>query len=234
MARSRRQSVGGINTPRVVFVMNPDEQQLRHDLLLLSRKISDYNKPLLHSKEYIIEDTKKTFRLERDPETGNKWPALSPRAKRVPRYGMLQRLKTRRAMYRSVTAKNHYGISKEGVWFNQRTVPDYAGLHQQDERIPPKPITTQAIAVRSKEIFEQHKKDNLRTSGRDIVNLAKAALRAEAEQAAGEGKIPQRRFMGVSQFANAQIQRTFDDWASDAIIIYKRGGKHIKSKRPNL
>lgn len=225
----RRRSVGSLSTPKVIFVQEPSPEQLRHDLLLFERNISDYNKPLLHSKEYIIEDVKKTFRLERDPVTGDKWPALSERADRVPRYGMLQRKKTRRAMYRSVTAKNNYGISKQGVWFNQRTVPDYAGLHQQDDRIPKKTITTSDIQTRMIKIHKDSiKAGELPPKGSILIARAKNELEDELKK---KGEIPQRRFMGVSGLASNQIQKTFDAWASDAIIIYRRGGQMVKARR---
>lgn len=235
MARTRRQSVGAISYPNVVFIMEPDEEELRHDLMLLSRQISDYNKPLRHSKEYIIEDTKKTFRLERDPVDGRKWDELSDRAARVPRYGILQRKQTRRAMYRSVTSKNSYGISKEGVWFNASRVPEYAGAHQQDERLPPPTFTKDTVYAAAKDIQAYRAQHGLKPlRGTELVRQAQEKLGLEHKSRMEEGKIPQRRFMGVSQLAQRQIQGTFDAWAQDAIIIYKRGGKLIKARRPRV
>lgn len=235
MARMRRQSVGAIETPRVVFYMDPSPEQLRHDLLLLSRRISDYNLPLKYSKDYIIEDVKKTFRLERDPVDGSKWPPLSRRAELVPRYGMLQRKSTRRAMYRSVTARNAYRVSKEGVSFNSSRVPKYAGAHQQDDRLPPPAFTLDTIYARAMEIREYNIKHNLPLMrGPELRDKAIKSLKDEHDARQSEGKIPQRRFMGVSAFANQQLQNVFDDWAKDAIIIYKRGGRMIRARRPSL
>ncbi len=231
----RRRSVGNVSFPKVVFIMEPDEDELRHDLLLLERQISDYDKPLAYSKEFIIEDVKKTFRMERDPVDGKKWPALSDRAERVPRYGILQRKSTRRAMYRSVTARNHYGITKEGVFFNQSTLPEYAGAHQQDERIPPPEFTKDTIYAAAKDIQKYREEKGLKPfTGTQLVAQARQKLQFEREDLEGDGKIPQRRFMGVSGPAGVQIRKAFDDWAKDAIIIYRRGGRLIKARRPTV
>lgn len=238
MARTRRRSVGSVSFPRVIFVMEPDEDELRHDLLLLEKQISDYDLPLKHSKQYIIDDVKRTFKLERDPVDGKKWPELSRRAELVPRYGMLQRKSTRRAMYRSVTARNNYAVSREGVSFNaggNPPVPDYAGAHQQDDRLPPPAFTKDTIYAAAKDIQAYRAKHKLRPlRGTELVAKAQEKLHLERETLMNEGKIPQRRFMGVSQVAQRQIQTTFDDWAKDAIIIYKRGGRFIRARRPTL
>src|SRR5215510_6664013 len=111
MARARisRQATS-VNFPRLYFDIEPDEEEIRSDMLLLERNIKDYAKPLQYSKRLIVDDVKETFRLERDPETGTRWAQLSLSALRVPRYGMLQRRSTNRKMYRAVTSSRTYGV----------------------------------------------------------------------------------------------------------------------------
>jgi hypothetical protein len=231
----RRARPSGVQFPVVVFDMEPDEEEFRLDMMLFAQNVSDYSKPLRYSKQIIIEDTKKTFRLERDPETGDKWKPLSDRALRVPRYGILQRRSTRRFMYRSVTNKNHYGISKAGVWFNQSKLPEYAVYHQQDEKAAggrAVTLTKGAIEQRARSIQAYEQKHKLRpTSGKGLVTRAIRELREEATE--GTGEIPQRRFLGVSKLAQRDLIGTFDAWAKDAIIIYKRGSSLVSARRPS-
>ena len=243
MARARRGIAGGLNFPSVFLDVEPDEEEIRRDIMLLKHNISDYSKPLTYSKQIIIDDVKNTFETETDPKTGKKWPALSDRARRVPRYGILQRIETRRAMYRAATSKRNYGISRGGVYINSQSIVNaapYAPYHQQDDTLPRAQSITQAqltsrvIAERKRLVaagFGTHYHSRAERLQR-IKEVAVENVKSDIEdEARGIGEIPQRRFLGVSEYSQGLLVKTFDRWASDAIIIYKRGKTMVLSKR---
>ena len=227
----RRRSAGSANFPRVFFDMEPDAEELRHDLLLLERQISDYDAPLQYSKRLIIEDVKETFRIERDPVTGRNWPALSERAEREPHIGILRRRRTNAKMYRAAVAKNNYGVTKQGVFFNQSRLPNYAAVHQQDDTSgTPKINMNVSKAELINEISRRRKAGYKERGPSEIKAAAKHILDNRRIDAEGGG-VPQRRFMGVSPYTQNLIIGTMNQWAEDAIIIYRRQGLTVKRRR---
>jgi len=236
--------------PRFAFISDPTPEQIRRDLVLLTANIKDYRKPLMYSKQVLIDDVKNAFDSETDPVTNVQWPALSARAEREPHVGgrMLQRSRTNRRMYRAVTNKNHWGVSKQGVFLNQGRVlqiAPYAVYHQQDDSKggTPKAIvpTKQAVLNRAKSnILERRRAGQAAQTAAQSVTEAHRQLTQEYAAAAkkagfteaGEGTIPQRRFIGPSQYTQQLTVKAMDEWADDAIRIYKRGGRMVKARRP--
>jgi hypothetical protein len=231
MAGTRR-TPAMLTFPEGRFIMEPSAEQVRRDILLLERNISDYLKPLQYSKQLIIDDVKEAFSSERDPIDGSSWPALSQRAEQVPRFGMLQRIKTNRRMYRAVTNKNSYGVTKKGVYLNNAVVfrmAPYAGYHQQDDRVPEGKPSNEAIIAERKRLFARGFGSKERTQAERI-----ARIKEQADinlQQIDAGKIPQRRFLGPSKYSQELISKVFDRWAKDAIIIYRRGGTLVARRR---
>jgi hypothetical protein len=151
-------------------------------------------------------------------------------------------------MYRAVTNKNHWGVSKQGVFLNQGRVlqiAPYAVYHQQDDSKggTPKAIvpTKQAVLNRAKSnILERRRAGQAAQTAAQSVTEAHRQLTQEYAAAAkkagfteaGEGTIPQRRFIGPSQYTQQLTVKAMDEWADDAIRIYKRGGRMVKARRP--
>lgn len=243
---ARPPAPGGISFPKLYFDVEPDEEEIRTDLMLLSKKMGDYKLPLLRSKTIIIGDVKEAFETETDPRDGKRWDALSLRASKVPRYGKLQRKKTNRRMYRAMISRNNYGVSKEGVFLNQSRIPEYFVYHQQDEGGSAAPVVTVPKAVRAKMVQREFialvnrgaykgKSDRVARLKEDAYATADAKISAGVEGSmAGTGLVPQRRFIGPSPGATNEIKDTFDLWAKDVIIIYKRGKNYIASTRRGL
>lgn len=226
--------------PRFVFDIEPDEEEIRKDLMLFQGNIKDYRKPLQYSKQVIIADTNAAFIGETDPITGRKWDALSDRALRVPRYGILRRRETGARLHRAMINRNNYGVSSEGIWLHQERIPEYAGIHQQDDSV----IGSQKITVSKEEIVAQamvrikggarrfySDAEILEESRRKVYEDKRNALIDANKGGKAPGTIPQRRFLGPSPAAVKRIEGTFDEWAKDAIIIYKRGTSLVRRAR---
>lgn len=240
MARARRgPSHAGVEFPRVAIIQNPTAEQVRRDIILLQEQIGDYNKPLQHSKQVIIGDVRRAFLTETDPVEGRKWPQLSISAARVPRFGILRRQQTNAKLYRAMVNRFNYGVTKEGVYLNNARIPRYAVYHQQDEStgtgVPR--ISKEAVRVEMLRIhrsgFAKGQPDRAKIIARTAVeNVAQEAREKLRDQ--GGSRIPQRRFLGPSQPAQNMMVETFDQWAKEAIIIYKRGNALVKARRPGL
>lgn len=244
MARPR-QSVGTVTFPGSRLIVDPTPEQVRRDLLLLQRNIKGYEPVLQLSKQDLIEDVKNAFESETDPVSGQHWKALSARAQLEPRFGILQRTKTNRRMYRAVTGASRWGISKQGVFLNTRSVlrmAPYAPLHQQDDKLPAvglrglsqAKLNSLVLAERKRLMtagFGTHFRSNAERASR-IKEVAASNVKANLEEEAAAGHtLPQRRFIGPSEYTQGLIRKHFDRWASNAIIIYKRGGKMIAARR---
>lgn len=227
-----RPPAGNITFPRPIFIMDPTPEQVRRDIMLLERNIQGYTKPLQLTKQIFIDDVKSAFYNETDPITGKKWPALSDRAARVPRLGILRRSETNARMFRAVVNKNAWGVSKGGVFLNTTRVPFYAAYHQQDEkRATSLKVSRAAIVKEAKRLagvgFAKGDPDRLNR----IKLQAIENVKSEAQFERGTREIPQRRFIGPSPKAEKLIVDTMDEWARDAIIIYKRGNRLVRRAR---
>jgi len=244
MARAR-QSAGQVLFPGSRLVVDPSPEQIRRDLMLLERNISDYNLPLAYSKQALIDDVKAAFDSEVDPVTGIAWKKLSDRAAREARVGILQRTVHNRRMYRAVTSKQNWGVTKQGVFINTRSVlrvAPYAPLHQQDDKLEGPSGTVmersfKAMGIKSKTDIVKMASARAASTGRsakfhiaEVLSEAKSGEHLEASERGG-GRIPQRRFIGPSPYTQDKLVKVFDRWASNAIIIYRRGGTVIVSKR---
>lgn len=227
---ARQRSHAGVLFPRVFLEVEPDPDEIRLDLLLLKQKIGDYNKPLKYSKQIIIDDVKEAFESETDPVTGKKWPELSTRALREPRFGILRRVKTNAKLYRAMINRFNYGVTKEGVYLNQSKIPFYAAYHQQDDSSGAPKIGRQALVAEMQRLIKAGVGKTLRTKEERVKEVHAVAMR-NLESTANEGQIPQRRFIGPSPYAQKLMVGTFDAWAKDAIIIYKRGNTMVKRRR---
>lgn len=229
MARPRSHS--GVLFPKIFMDIEPDEEEIRLDLLLLKQRIGDYNKPLQYSKQIIIGDVRRAFLTETDPVTGQKWQALSYRALQVPREGILRRLETGSRLYRSMVNRFNYGVTKQGVYLNQARIPFYAAYHQQDENARGGGVTRISREAVIKEIKRLHGLGFARGEPTRLKQQAVENVKSEALfDRGGKGEIPQRRFLGPSQDAQNKMVGVFEEWAREAIIIYKRGNILVKRK----
>ena len=221
-----------ISFPRVTFIMDPTPNQVRRDVLLLEEKIKNYTKPLQYSKQIIIGDVRRAFLTETDPVEGTHWPALSDRAARVPREGMLRRVETNARLYRAMVNRFNYGVTRQGVYLNQARVPFYAVYHQQDDRLQSR-ISREAVVAEAKRLVKVGFRKDVKNQEQRLKEIKQQALenvRSEAEFEKGR-RIPRRRFIGPSETAQAQMFRVFDEWAREAIIIYKRGNILVRRAR---
>lgn len=256
MARVRTPRGGPVNLlwPKTVFDVEPDEDQIRQDILLLQKKMGDYHLPLQYSKQIIIGDIKKAFLAEKDPR-GPAWEKLSDRAKQVPRYGILRRMVSgsNARMYNNLKNRFNWGVTDEGVYLNQSRLPRneegeiYFPYHQQDDASAqasgsgviklPKAKLHGMIQARKNQLAQTRIYEG--RADRDKQLTAKAAYdvsvklhkedadrREKLGLADGMGKLPRRRMIGPSPEAEKQIVKVFDAWAKDVITIYKRGGPH--------
>lgn len=226
------QPAGVITFPRPIFIMEPSAEQVRRDIMLLESNIKGYTKPLQLTKQIFIDDVKESFYNEKDPITGQKWPALSLRASRVPRLGILRRSETNARMFRSVVNKNAWGVSKGGVFLNTSRVPFYAAYHQQDESTSTgMKLSRAAVVKEAKRLagvgFARGDKDRLNRIKLQAIENVKSEMQFDK----GKGEIPQRRFIGPSPKAERTVVEIMDEWATDAIIIYKRGNRLVRRAR---
>lgn len=244
MARPRSHS--GVLFPKLYFDVEPDEEEIRTDLLLLERKMGDYDLPLQHSKQIIIGDVNEAFLKEKDP-LGTTWQRLSDRAAKVPRDGILRRRQTNARMYRAMINRYNYGVNKQGVYLNQSRIPEYFVYHQQDAEGTGgtkvvkvnkaqflRDVAEEKLRLGKTRIYEgKHNRGQLieQEAAKNIADKYKSKV--EGLYGAG-GKVPQRRFLGPSKPAQDKMVETFDDWAKDVIIIYKRGKNVISRSRPGL
>ena len=244
MARART-APGAITFPGSRLVVSPSPEQIRRDLLLLARNIKDYEKPLMLSKQSLIDDVKASFESETDPVTGAGWKALSERAAREPRMGILQRTIHNRRMYRAVTSKQNWGVSKQGVFINVRSVirmAPYAPLHQQDDKLASGGLPKLSQAKLDSLVLAERKRlvaakfgTHYRSQAERIQRIRDVAVKnvkanLEEEHRAAH-RIPQRRFIGPSEYTKNLLVKQFDQWAEDAIIIYRRGGRVVVRRR---
>ena len=250
MARPR--SISGINFPATHVVVDPTPEQIRQDLMLLEHKMGDYNLPLQRSKQIIIGSVAGAFVKEKDP-LGTKWPRLSPSAERVPRMGMLRRRKTNAKLFRDMTNRYNYGVSKEGVYLNTSRVVHYMPYHQQDDKEGGTDIVkidrgkfNAAVNQRIVQLFQTRryegygKVERLKLLQQDAREEVARDMRKRAGTGAtfigatGLSRIPQRRFLGIDKPSQDQIRDTMDLWAKDVIIIYKRGKNIIQAPKRGL
>jgi hypothetical protein len=250
--RTPRGAMPEISYPKLYFDMEPDEEEVRHDILLLRKKMGDYNLPLQYSKQIIIGDVKKAFLAEKDPR-GPKWPALSARAAKVPRFGKLRRMQTNARMYRALINRYNWGVTNEGVYLNVARLPRnedgqiYFPLHQQDDSTGGASgsgilkvnrekllgdIAGRLVELQKTRRYEGQP-DRIERLKQDAAYDVQKRYTKEAEDRKeelglaeeGGGKIPRRRMVGPSVEAEKKIEDVFDAWAKDVITIYKRGGR---------
>lgn len=218
--------------PGVFFDMDPDPEDVRRDILLLQQRIQNHTKPLQYAKQIIVGDVRRAFLTETDPIEGDAWPALSERASRVPRSGILR---VTGSLYRNMVNRNNYGVTREGVYLNQSRIPFYAAFHQQDDS-----AALRGEGMSREKVMAEFKRLVGRGFRADVTNkhqrakevLAQAKINVKADmQFEGGGGIPRRRFIGPSPEAQKKIVTVFDEWAREAIIIYKRGNILVRRAR---
>ena len=226
-----------VSFPKFTFLMDPTPETVRRDILLLERKIKDYSKPLQYSKQIIIGDIRVAFLTETDPVTGAKWDRLSDRAEREAHLGVLRRTRTNAKMYRAVTNRFNYGVTRQGVYLNQSRVPFYANYHQQDDAgVGSMRISNEEIIAERKRLFTAGAFRTERNAAARIALIKKQAtenvrsMKQDEMRDKGQGRIPQRRFIGPSQAAQEKLFGVFDEWAQDAITIYKRGNILVRRR----
>lgn len=250
MARPR--SHAGVLFPKLYFDMEPDEEEVRRDILLLKKKMGDYTLPLQYSKQIMIGDVTLAFTKQKDPVTGEPWRELSARAiKDRQKHGYpgprpILRRSTR--MYRALINRYNWGVTKEGVYLNQSRLPrneegqSYFVFHQQDDSSGTQVDETSAAFknAATKRFVELSKTRAYEGQpNRGMLLAAEAKKQTRTKLLLGDenlqlGNIPRRRMVGPSPDAERQIVEVFDKWAKDVIIIYKRGRNIIVSSRRGM
>ena len=147
--------------------------------------------------------------------------------------GILQRTIHNRRMYRAVTSKQNWGVSKQGVFINVRSVvrmAPYAPLHQQDDKLAGGgPTISQAklnslVLAERKRLYSAGFGTHHRSQAERLQRIKEQAVENVKENVAEEARsahrIPQRRFIGPSEYTRNLLIKHIDQWASDAIIIY--------------
>lgn len=218
--------------PGVFFDMDPDPEDVRRDILLLQQRIQNHTKPLQYAKQIIVGDVRRAFLTETDPIEGDAWPALSERASRVPRSGILR---VTGSLYRNMVNRNNYGVTREGVYLNQSRIPFYAAFHQQDDStaLRGEGMSREKVMAEFKRLVGRGFRadvTNKHQRAKEVLEQAKINVKADM-QFEGGGGIPRRRFIGPSPEAQKKIVTVFDEWAREAIIIYKRGNILVRRAR---
>lgn len=187
--------IGATDEQFIVAEWHPSPEVIEQWLLKMANEFENWTEPLLKARQVMIEDTKRHFRTESDPD-GDAWQELNPsyRASKLKAGFPDQILVRTGALQQAATSEEAWFIDERSIYFRESALPPYGPVHQEGTlEAGARFFGLQGEAIRKIQAGEMPSEAELGTLG-----------------SSGKGKnLPPRPFIGLSVEAENEIEAIF-------------------------